>query len=57
MEKEIDKFAKTEPFAATNDVDELGEKAGLDMSGEEKLGLKDKLEKRDKERLDLENRE
>ncbi len=55
MPREIDKFAKTEPFMESNEVDQLGEKAGLDISPEEELALKDKLEERDKERLNLDD--
>lgn len=48
-----DKFANTEPFAESHDVDKLGKEAGINMSEEEELGLKDKLKARDDSRLDL----
>ena len=48
-----EKFAQTEPFDEINDVDVLGTKAGLNISNEEELGLKSKLEARDDSRLDL----
>jgi hypothetical protein len=50
---EEEKFAQTEPFDEANDVDELSKQAGLEMSDSEELGLKDKLEQRDDNRLDL----
>jgi hypothetical protein len=50
---EEEKFAQTEPFDEANDVDELSKQAGLEMSDQEELGLKDKLEERDDNRLDL----
>jgi hypothetical protein len=50
---EQEKFAQTEPFDEVNDVDQLNEQAGLEMSDNEELGLKDKLEERDDHRLDL----
>lgn len=50
---EEEKFAKTEPFAEVNDVERLSKHAGLEMSDDEELGLKDKLEERDDNRLDL----
>ena len=59
-----EKFAQTEPFEEVNDVDKLGEKAGLEMDDHtprggkakrEELGLKSKLEERDDSRLDLDN--
>lgn len=58
MEKQPEKYAKTQPMSDPNstgdhDVDRLGDKAGLDVSPEEELGLKDKLQQRDQERLDL----
>jgi hypothetical protein len=53
METGKEKFANTEPFAESHNVDKLGKDAGLDMSEEEQLGLKDKLDERDDDRLDL----
>jgi hypothetical protein len=50
---EQEKFAQTEPFDEVNDVDQLNEQAGLEMSDNEELGLKDKLEERDDHRLDF----
>ncbi|MGL4880458.1 MAG: DUF6335 family protein [Waterburya sp.] len=47
------KFAHTEPFDEVNDVDQLSKQAGLEMSDNEELGLKDKLEERDDSRLDF----
>lgn len=38
------KFSQTEPFAEINDVDKLGKQAGLEISDNEELGLKTKLE-------------
>jgi hypothetical protein len=52
MNTEEEKYAKTEPFADTNDVDSLGKQAGLEMTDKEELALQDKLEKRDEDRLD-----
>ena len=53
MNTDEDKFAQTEPFDEVNDVDQLSEQAGLEMSDNEELGLKDKLEQRDDSRLDF----
>lgn len=60
METGQEKFANTEPYTPENDnveqlnnVDKLARDAGLNMSEEEELGLKDKLEERDDSRLDL----
>ncbi|MGV2830459.1 DUF6335 family protein [Myxosarcina sp. GI1(2024)] len=53
METGNEKFANTEPFEETHNVDKLGKDAGLNMSEEEQLGLKDKLDERDDGRLDL----
>jgi hypothetical protein len=56
-----EKFAQTEPLNEdrnndySNDVDELGKEAGLEMSDDAELGLKDKLEERDNNRLDLDS--
>ncbi|ELS04241.1 hypothetical protein Xen7305DRAFT_00039690 [Xenococcus sp. PCC 7305] len=52
-----EKFANTEPFAETNDVDKLGNQAGLEIADDEELGLKAKLEARDDRRLNLDNAE
>ena len=52
-----EKFAQTEPFTEVNDVDKLGKQAGLEMSDGEELGLKNKLEERDDNRLDLNSAE
>jgi hypothetical protein len=51
MSTEEEKFAKTEPFADINDVDKLGKQAGLEMSDDEELDLKNKLEQRDENLL------
>ena len=50
METGQEKFAQTEPFASTNDVESLGKKAGIEMEDDEELGLKEKLEQRDDNR-------
>ena len=64
-----EKFAQTEPLAETsginkelvdenlNNVDRLGKHAGIEMSDDEELGLKAKLEERDDSRLDLDSPE
>jgi hypothetical protein len=54
MERELDKFAKTEPFNSSNDVEELGDKAGSNPATNEELDLKEQLDKRDRERSELE---
>ncbi len=57
-----EKFAQTDPITEINkaddemnDVDKLGEQAGLEMDDRETLGLKKKLEERDDSRLDIDN--
>ncbi|MGF1541769.1 MAG: DUF6335 family protein [Pleurocapsa sp.] len=56
-----EKFAQTEPLnedrdnSYSNDVDNLGKEAGLEMPDHTELGLKDKLEQRDDSRLDLDS--
>lgn len=50
-----EKFAQTEPFDEINDVDKLGKHAGLETPDSEELGLKEKLEQRDEERLDIDS--
>ncbi len=58
MNTDDEKFAQTEPFDEVNDdqandIDELSKQAGLEMSDQEELGLKEKLEERDDSRLDF----
>jgi hypothetical protein len=55
MENNYDEFATTEPFPATNDIDELGKLAGTEIADEETLSLEEKLEKRDRDRYELDS--
>ena len=43
----------TTPTPGQNDVDKLGSSLGVELKDEEELGLKDKLEQRDNQRLEL----
>lgn len=50
METGQEKFAQTQPFANTNDVESMAKNAGLEMADDEELRLKEKLEERDDNR-------
>ncbi|MDY6939974.1 MAG: DUF6335 family protein [Cyanobacteriota bacterium] len=42
--------ANTQPMAQQTDIDEMAARAGVEMSPEEPLNLKNKLEERDRQR-------